>query len=478
MSAGASVLESGRFGRFELFGAERRLEVDGVAVMLGSRAYDLLTALVSRRDRVVPKDELIEAVWPGLVVEDNNLQVQISALRKVLGPQAIATVPGRGYRFTVAEGMNSAAAAVPVPVSVPAHAAAPTERGISGPPRAPRLLVVDDNKVNRLLLARTLELLGHEVAHAANGRSALQMLRDARFDLLLLDLKMPEMDGFDLLELRSGEPTLQDVPVIVTSSLEGVADVARCIELGADDFLHKPVNPVLLRARVDSSLERKFLRDRERELLARLGVGRMDLPNANREARCIGATLLVARVVEAGLPTRSEPAAEPAAETLELLSTWTTLAVNAIEGQGGRVLQITGDGVTAVFPADGPLPSVDDATLASAEAAREMVALMLLFNDDRRAAGRPAVVQCIGIASGEVVAGHAGTPKRSGHVCVGPAVQRAAALATPAPTRTHAVLIDEATRVALAGRVATEAVPSVRAAEAPPGEPVHSLITG
>ena len=99
MSADVSV---GPFGRFAILTAERRLLVDGEPVTLGSRAFDLLAALVARRDRVVPKEELIEVVWPGLVVEDNNLQVQISALRKVLGAQAIATVPGRGYQFTVA----------------------------------------------------------------------------------------------------------------------------------------------------------------------------------------------------------------------------------------------------------------------------------------------------------------------------------------------------------------------------------------
>ena len=157
--------------------------------------------------------------------------------------------------------------------------------------------MVDDNKVNRLMLSRMLELLGHDVSSADNGRTALDKLRTERFDLLLLDLKMPEMDGFDLLERRAIEPSMQNVPVIVTSSLEGVTHVARCIELGADDFLHKPVNPVLLKARVDSSLERKFLRDRQRANLARLGPGMRDGPEVNAAARCEEATLLVARAV-------------------------------------------------------------------------------------------------------------------------------------------------------------------------------------
>ena len=87
------------FGSFELQPAARQLVVDGVPAKLGARAFDLLLALVERRERVVGKNELLEVVWPGLVVEENNLQVHISALRKLLGPQAIVTVPGRGYRF-------------------------------------------------------------------------------------------------------------------------------------------------------------------------------------------------------------------------------------------------------------------------------------------------------------------------------------------------------------------------------------------
>jgi DNA-binding winged helix-turn-helix (wHTH) protein len=88
------------FGRFELCSSERQLRVDGQAVALGSRAFDLLVALVERRERVVTKGELLDLVWPGVVVEENNLQVHVSALRKLLGAQVIATVPGRGYRFT------------------------------------------------------------------------------------------------------------------------------------------------------------------------------------------------------------------------------------------------------------------------------------------------------------------------------------------------------------------------------------------
>ena len=138
--------------------------------------------------------------------------------------------------------------------------------------RGARLLVADDNKVNRLLLTRNLELQGHRVASAANGLVALEMLRAEAFDLLLLDMEMPELDGFQVLEQMVGDARLRDIPVIVTSSLEGVAHVARCIELGADDYLPKPVNPVLLKARIDSSLEKKRLRDQQHELIKRFAT--------------------------------------------------------------------------------------------------------------------------------------------------------------------------------------------------------------
>ncbi len=91
-----------RFGPFELQARHRRLLRDGEPLPVGARAFDVLLALAERRDRIVTKAELMDLVWPGLVVEENNLQVQISSLRKLLGSDAIATIPGRGYRFTAA----------------------------------------------------------------------------------------------------------------------------------------------------------------------------------------------------------------------------------------------------------------------------------------------------------------------------------------------------------------------------------------
>ena len=140
-----------RFGRFVLRPAERQLLVDGEPAPLGARAYDLLIALVQRRDRVVGKDELLTLLWPKAVVEENTLQVHVSALRKVLGPQAITTIPGRGYRFTVAldqaEGADTAASVADARETA---AEATLPRG-NLPARLPSLIGREDDI--RLLLA-------------------------------------------------------------------------------------------------------------------------------------------------------------------------------------------------------------------------------------------------------------------------------------------------------------------------------------
>jgi DNA-binding winged helix-turn-helix (wHTH) protein/TolB-like protein/tetratricopeptide (TPR) repeat protein len=120
-----------RFDRCEVRPAERQLLVDGQPVPIGARAFDLLLALIERRDRVVSKNELLDVVWPGLVVEENNLQVQVGALRKVLGQDAIATVPGRGYRITLQPSEDKVSASPP-----PAAANSSVPSNLESPPLA------------------------------------------------------------------------------------------------------------------------------------------------------------------------------------------------------------------------------------------------------------------------------------------------------------------------------------------------------
>lgn len=130
-----------------------------------------------------------------------------------------------------------------------------------------RALVVDDHKTNRMKLSLAVQNLGLEVEAVSSGAECLAKLREEAFDIVLLDIVMPEMDGFEVLTEMKGDPGLRDIPVIVISSLEDMDDVVRAIELGADDFLTKSFNPVLLKARVGAGIERKRLRDKELEYL-------------------------------------------------------------------------------------------------------------------------------------------------------------------------------------------------------------------
>ena len=109
------MARSYRFGTVEVRPSERQLLVEGKPAPMGARAFDVLLALIDHRDRVLTKDELLDMCWPGLVVEENNLQVQVSSLRKVLGAQSVATIPGRGYRFTLEPIVDESAASSPLP---------------------------------------------------------------------------------------------------------------------------------------------------------------------------------------------------------------------------------------------------------------------------------------------------------------------------------------------------------------------------
>lgn len=132
------------------------------------------------------------------------------------------------------------------------------------------VLVVDDNQVNRELLVRRLKREGHSVSAATNGSQALEMMQLQGFDLVLLDIMMPEMNGYEVLENLKSNPTLWHIPVIMISAVDDIDSIVRCIELGAEDYLSKPFNPILLKARINACLEKKILRDQERAYLKQL----------------------------------------------------------------------------------------------------------------------------------------------------------------------------------------------------------------
>ncbi len=320
--------------------------------------------------------------------------------------------------------------------------------------RGARLLVADDNKVNRLLLARGLEQQGHRVALAENGRIALDMLRQAlerdAFDLLLLDIEMPELDGFGVLEQMKCDRALRDLPVIVTSSVEGLANIVRCIELGAEDYLPKPVNNVLLRARINAGLEKKRLRDQQQELVRRFATAEVAQDMA-QSGFALGGRRLTATVMFSDIRSFTSMVEQQSPEeTIELLNTYYILMFDAINGHGGVVNQMVGDGLMAIFGA--PL-SLADPCASAVLAALEMADSMALFNADRQAEGKAPLKVGIGIATGDVVAGYTGTQQRATYTCIGDTVNLAARLEAHTKEAQRMILIDEATCTALLGQI-------------------------
>ena len=151
----------------------------------------------------------------------------------------------------------------------------PQDFGVSTPPLpTARLLAVDDDDMNREMLVRRLQKLGYDVGEAATGREALTKLKDGNFDLVLLDILMPDLDGFQTLEFMKADPRLRHIPAIMLTALDDVESTVRCIEAGAEDYVPKPFNPVILRARITASLEKKRLRDQEQAYLDQLQLER------------------------------------------------------------------------------------------------------------------------------------------------------------------------------------------------------------
>lgn len=203
-------------------------------------------------------------------------------LRDLERPDLVADVQkihaaGKRLLALVEERLNADAlglADAPPPVSVEPSPASFPSLPVSGAQAESEesglLLVVDDNEENRDVLARRLQRQGHWAVTASGGREALEALADQPFDLVLLDIMMPDMDGYEVLSRIKSDPKTQRLPVIMISALDETDSVVRCIEMGAADYLPKPFNPTLLRARVGASLREKRARDRELRYTAEL----------------------------------------------------------------------------------------------------------------------------------------------------------------------------------------------------------------
>ncbi|WAS94057.1 response regulator [Nannocystis poenicansa] len=281
-----------------------------------------------------------------------------------------------------------------------------------------RILVVDDNESNRSMLARRLEREGHTVQLADNGRRALNMLRAQDFDLVLLDVMMPEMDGYQVLEQLHADDKFRGLPVIMISALDEIDTVVRSIELGAEDYLSKPFNPVILRARIGACLEKKRLRDRERAYVRKLRseqerseqllLNILPRPIAERlkeGQRTIAdvfpdVTVLFADLV--GFTRMSEQL--PPAELVAMLNRIFSMFDQLAEKHGLEKIKTIGDEYMAASGL--PMPRPDHAE-AMAEMALDMLAIIERFNAKRNRGVRIR----IGLNCGPVTAGIIGTKK-------------------------------------------------------------------
>ena len=293
--------------------------------------------------------------------------------------------------------------------------------GLSAQPMpSAKLLAVDDDPLNRDMLSRRLEKLGYEVTDAATGREALQKLKEGNYDLVLLDILMPDLDGFQTLEFMKADPRLRHVPVIMLTALDDVASTVRCIEAGAEDYVPKPFNPTVLRARITASLEKKRLRDQEQAFLAQLQIERSKserlllnvLPKAIAERLKAGQRTIVDSFIDSTVLfadivgfTRIAARQSPH-RTVQLLNELFSGFDRIAETRELEKVKTIGD---AYMLASGvPVMRADHAE-ACAEAAFEFIEAVRVFN--RRHSLDWAIR--VGMNSGPVVAGIIGTKKFS-----------------------------------------------------------------
>ena len=281
-----------------------------------------------------------------------------------------------------------------------------------------KVLVVGDHKDNREILYHHLLLEGHSVKTAANGQEALDLVALEPFDLILLDIMMPILNGYDVLERLKANESQRHIPVVVISARDDMSSVVRCIELGAEDYLPKPFNTVLLRARINASLDKKRFEDLQRQYLQQLELEQERserlllniLPAAIAEQLKDGqkvvadtfnnVTVLFADIVDF-TPLSSELRPN---ELVALLNNIFSTFDRLVERYGLEKIKTIGDAYMVV----GGLPTPrDDHAEAVASMALSMQEAISQFNRNKE---RPFEMR-IGMATGPVVAGVIGTKK-------------------------------------------------------------------
>lgn len=306
-----------------------------------------------------------------------------------------------------------------------------------------RLLVVDDNKVNRMVLSRSLEQQGHIVETANDGREGLEKIRTGLFDLVLLDIEMPEMNGFEVLEACLKDVSLRQIPIIMTSAMDELDAVVKCVELGAEDYLTKPVNSILLRARVNASLEKKRLRDEQRKLFRTFATEEV-AEELLRDGFSLGGKHVNASIMFTDIRSFTTLAeSQDPSETIDLLNNYFALMFDAINHNGGAVNQMVGDGLMAVF---GAPKFYENHRERAVRAGIEMLKQLKVFNAQLSAQGKSHIQIGVGVASGTMIAGYTGTQARAIYTCIGDTVNLASRMESHTKVALRPFLIDEDTR--------------------------------
>lgn len=280
------------------------------------------------------------------------------------------------------------------------------------------VLVVDDVEANRDLLLRRLQRQGHAVTLAENGKDAIALLQAQTFDLILCDIMMPEMNGYEVLEQMKADPNLRHIPVVMVSALDDIDSVVRCIELGAEDYLFKPFNPTLLKARVNACLEKKRLRDQEQAYLQQLQaeqarserlllsiLPRTVAEQLKHDQSTIAESFAEASVMFADIVNFTEISTNrPAIEVVSLLNEIFSAFDSLAERYGLEKIKTIGDAYMVVGGI--PVPQPNHVT-AIADMALAMQRVIVDFNTKTG----ESISLRIGISTGPVVAGVIGTKK-------------------------------------------------------------------
>ena len=313
------------------------------------------------------------------------------------------------------------------------------------------ILVVDDDRVNRMLLAKALELDGHDVRLAEDGTVGLDLLAAQRADVVLLDVVMPGLDGMTVLQRMRDDDAFRDVPVIMVSALDDFDSVIRCIELGAEDYLSKPFDPVLLRARVNAALNKTRLQDLERARVRDVFMRFLPEPIVDEVMTTNGGALSLVGVRRVGSVLFSDirgfttfAEAKSPGVVVTVLNRYLTEMSDAVLDNGGTLVAFRGDGIIAVFGA--PIESADHADRAVA-VARDMVTTRLQrFNDWLRAEGHGDGFRIgVGVASGPFMSGNIGSERRLEYSAIGDTVNTASRIESLTKELSWSVLVDEAT---------------------------------